>query len=217
MAREYLAEIRSVQPEGPYFLGGFSGGGLTAFEMAHQLRAAGQEVAALILLDTPAGEIPLPNAFERVLIQLQRLRKLGVGYLVTWARNRARWELERVRGRIRPPEVREVTPAEFRSGQIEAAFREALSHYTLRPWDGEVALFRPALDTSHPLGRGRVANDRRELVDPENFWGAHVARVRLEEVPGDHDGMVLEPYVRVLGAKLRAFLEAAHAAARRDG
>ena len=52
-ARDYIAEIRQVQPEGPYMIGGFSGGGITAYEMARQLKAAGEEVAALVLLDTP--------------------------------------------------------------------------------------------------------------------------------------------------------------------
>jgi thioesterase domain-containing protein len=151
----------------------------------------------------------MASPLERILIQWQRLRRLGPGYLLTWARNRARWERERLSARLRPPPVREVTPAEFRSAQIEAAFREALEHYEVRPWDGEVALFRPALDASHPLGRGRFANQRRELVDPHNFWDPFVSRVHLEEVPGDHDAMVLEPYVRVLGAKLAAFLQAA--------
>ena len=52
MASDYLAEVRRVQPEGPYLLGGFSGGGLTAYEMARQLLAAGEEVALLALLAT---------------------------------------------------------------------------------------------------------------------------------------------------------------------
>ena len=44
MASAYLDEIRSVQPKGPYLIGGFSGGGITAFEMAHQLREANGSV-----------------------------------------------------------------------------------------------------------------------------------------------------------------------------
>ena len=42
-ATDYIAEIRTVQPEGPYMIGGFSGGGITAYEIAHQLKAAGRE------------------------------------------------------------------------------------------------------------------------------------------------------------------------------
>jgi len=58
MARDYLADVRRVQPQGPYLLGGFSGGGLVAFEMARQLELAGEHTAALVLLDTPIRETP---------------------------------------------------------------------------------------------------------------------------------------------------------------
>ena len=51
MAADYLRQIRSVQPRGPYFLGGFSFGGLVAFEMAQQLRQSGQQLALLVLID----------------------------------------------------------------------------------------------------------------------------------------------------------------------
>ncbi|MGH6990300.1 MAG: alpha/beta fold hydrolase [Stellaceae bacterium] len=52
LADRFLAAIRAVQPHGPYFLGGYSMGGLVAFELAHRLIAAGEEVALLALLDT---------------------------------------------------------------------------------------------------------------------------------------------------------------------
>jgi thioesterase domain-containing protein/ubiquinone/menaquinone biosynthesis C-methylase UbiE/acyl carrier protein len=58
LAERYIDAIHSVQPSGPYLLGGWSFGGLVAFEMARQLRAAGQEIALLALLDTWA---PLPG------------------------------------------------------------------------------------------------------------------------------------------------------------
>src|SRR5262249_55432322 len=47
IAGGYLQEIRAVQPTGPYFLGGFCFGGLVAFEIAQQLKAAGDEVSLL--------------------------------------------------------------------------------------------------------------------------------------------------------------------------
>ncbi|MFE5039382.1 alpha/beta fold hydrolase, partial [Streptomyces sp. NPDC056683] len=52
MAAAYLEQIRSVQPSGPYHLLGWSFGGTVAHEMAIQLRAAGEEVAALVIMDT---------------------------------------------------------------------------------------------------------------------------------------------------------------------
>ena len=55
MAADYIQSLRSVQPQGPYFLGGFCGGGLLAFEVAQQLRARGQEVSLLVLIEPRAG------------------------------------------------------------------------------------------------------------------------------------------------------------------
>ncbi|EYF01034.1 Long-chain-fatty-acid--CoA ligase [Chondromyces apiculatus DSM 436] len=52
MAAAYLQAIKQVQPSGPYHLGGHSFGGQVAFEMAQQLRRAGEEVALLALFDS---------------------------------------------------------------------------------------------------------------------------------------------------------------------
>ena len=52
MAAHYISEIMTVQPTGPYLLGGRCFGGLVAFEMAQQLRVRGQHVALLAILDT---------------------------------------------------------------------------------------------------------------------------------------------------------------------
>ncbi|MFJ5221660.1 amino acid adenylation domain-containing protein [Streptomyces sp. NPDC088400] len=54
LAADYIAAMRQVQPHGPYTIGGWSFGGFVAFEMAVQLRRAGEEVAELMLLDTTA-------------------------------------------------------------------------------------------------------------------------------------------------------------------
>ncbi|NEP53881.1 MAG: SDR family NAD(P)-dependent oxidoreductase, partial [Moorea sp. SIO3C2] len=59
MATEYIKAMRTVQPNGPYFLGGTSLGGLLAFEIAQQLHAEGEKVALLAMIDTPGpGEMP---------------------------------------------------------------------------------------------------------------------------------------------------------------
>src|SRR5579864_8713298 len=63
MAADYLAEIRTLQPEGPYFIGGFCYGGLLALEVAHQLTDAGEKVALVAMLQTktPAAEFFVPG------------------------------------------------------------------------------------------------------------------------------------------------------------
>ncbi len=54
MAQRYLSDMRTVQPQGPYLLGGWSMGGSIAFEIASQLVAQGETVDLLALIDTPA-------------------------------------------------------------------------------------------------------------------------------------------------------------------
>jgi len=51
MAADYVKALRTVQPTGPYFIGGFCGAGILAFEMAQQLRAAWQSVDLLVLIE----------------------------------------------------------------------------------------------------------------------------------------------------------------------
>jgi thioesterase domain-containing protein len=69
IASYYLQEIRQVQAHGPYFLGGYCIGGIIAFEMAQQLRAAGEEVALLVLFDAQNPDRP-----ARLLPILKRIR-----------------------------------------------------------------------------------------------------------------------------------------------
>ena len=76
MAAHYIEALRSVQPKGPYFLGGWSFGGWVAFEMAQQLQKSGEEVALLAVLDTLApipGNIPsLGNGLKFMLTTVAR-------------------------------------------------------------------------------------------------------------------------------------------------
>jgi thioesterase domain-containing protein len=58
MASAHLKSLRTIQPEGPYLLGGFCNGGLLAYEMARQLHRAGQKIDLLVLMD-PMGLIYL--------------------------------------------------------------------------------------------------------------------------------------------------------------
>src|SRR5262249_19842424 len=60
MARHYVELMRSVQPIGPYYLGGWRTGGMVAFEMARQLREQGHEVALLALLETDFPQADRP-------------------------------------------------------------------------------------------------------------------------------------------------------------
>ncbi|PHH92640.1 hypothetical protein CDD83_6410 [Cordyceps sp. RAO-2017] len=62
---KFVAEIRSRQAHGPYFLGGWSAGGIFAYEAARALMAAGETVEKLLLVDAP-NPIGLENPPSRM-------------------------------------------------------------------------------------------------------------------------------------------------------
>ncbi|MFN3953863.1 MAG: type I polyketide synthase [Pararhodobacter sp.] len=205
-AQDYLAELRQVQPQGPYLLGGFSGGGLTALEMARALRAQGEEVALLVLLDTPLPQRQTLSRTDKALIKLHELRRKGPAYLREWWQARRAWQQEQ-----RRMEAERMSEAEsgFHNRAIEAAFRNALPLVQLDVYDGRTVLFRPPLDRRWKVSGGRWVSSAREYVLPDNDWSRWMPDLSVHEVPGDHDSMVLEPNVRVLAAELRALIRSA--------
>lgn len=200
-AADYIAELRQVQPVGPYMLGGFSGGGLTAWEMARQLEAAGEVVSLLVLLDTPLPLRPGLKRADKALIKLAELRAKGPGYLAEWARKRWAWEMQK-----RQPQTTEQSDAQFHNAAIEAAFRAALPQYQMTVRRGATVLFRPPLDQHWAVTAGNWVSKPKEYVFYDNDLTRFAPTLVTVEVPGDHDSMVLEPNVRVLAARLRAVI-----------
>ena len=188
-----------MRPQGPYLLGGFSGGGLTAWEMARQLEAEGETVSLLVLLDTPLPMRPAISRADKALIKLAELRAKGPGYLAEWAK--ARWEWE-MRDRSAPV----AAPAQFHNAAIEAAFRQAIAAYDLPVRTGATVLYRPPLDRKWQVTGGRWVSAAKEYVFSDNDLTRFAPAPEVAEVPGDHDSMVLEPNVRTLAARLRAAL-----------
>lgn len=213
MACDYLAEIRSVQPEGPYFIGGFSGGGVSAFEMAVQLNNVGDRVGMLFMLDTPAVRHDDLTWIDKAKIHWDEVRRHGFGYLSLWRNDRREWTAEQKISASRQIEsTPDNTGAEFRSAQIGDAFLDAHANYQTPTLSSDVHLYRPPLPVAHHLPGGRCINADRVLLDPLNHWTPHVhGQIHLREVAGDHDTMVLEPNVRTLASMLKRDLEAAMA------
>jgi thioesterase domain-containing protein len=178
-------------------LGGFSGGGLTAWEMAIQLEKAGEEVALLVLLDTPLPLRPSLSPTDKALIKLAELRKGGPAYLIDWAK--ARWEWERTKNNA----PKSDTEGAFHNAAIESAFRAALPLYPLPLRKGTTALFRPPLDLRWQVSNKQWVSAAKEYVFPDNDLTRFAPALQVIEVPGDHDSMVLEPNVRVLAGALR--------------
>ncbi len=203
-AADYIAEMRMVQPHGPYLLGGFSGGGITAYEIAQQLKQQGEEVALLVMLDTPLPQRRPLARRDRMMIHWLELKKKGIGYLGQWVSNRIKWEL----AKRRPNEAPSKQQHQFHDTEIEAAFLQSVAQYSLQPWDGPLVLFRPPLQGYWQVSADQWIDRQRAYVFADNDWGQWASQLQVFEVPGDHDSMVLEPNVRVLAARIKSSIEA---------
>jgi len=208
MASSYIEEILQVQQEGPYFLGGQSFGGLVAYEIACQLETAGRPLGLVALIDTPVnyrgGGGFWPTLMADVLLLWDRLwghtrrTVLGPERMDYW---RAR--AKTLRRKAETFAVHAKIRLARRAGQDLLANLQDVKQvnylswrrYVPRPFNGSVTLFRAA---SRGLGD-----------HPDYLMGwRHLARggVHVEETPGDHLSMLMEPHVRVLAEKLCACL-----------
>jgi acyl transferase domain-containing protein len=201
MARDYIGEIRAVQPHGPYLLAGYSGGGICAYEMAVQLTEQGEDVAHVVMLDTPLPRQPELQLRDRVAMKLQDLNRHKIGLVKQWLHNRRQWQAE-LSSRMTADTERAPTE-QFNNKRIEVAFRRALLQYQMAPYSGAVTLFRPKPVVFYRLSGGRSLQENRNVLLPDNGWQAHISKLHVSEVPGDHDSMVLDPYVRVLASRIR--------------
>ena len=206
-ARDCLAEIRRVQPQGPYYLGGFSGGGLVAYEMALQLQEAGETVAQLFMLDTPLPEKTRLTLLDRLLMKLQDMRRDRVQFAANWINSRRRWanyQKSRLDALAQQPKS-----FELHNERVHEAFLRALERYRIAPYDGEVVLLRPKLKVLYHITGGRKLQEGRNIASHDNGWSAYCPHLTVIEVPGDHDSMVLNPNVRVMSDKMRQHLRLA--------
>jgi len=209
-AEAYLEEVRRVQPRGPYHLGGFCIGGVAALEMARTLKGAGEEVSLIAMLDSHLPEVRgMLGVRDKAQIHIERFREEGSDYVREWARNKYAWEMGRVRRQFGLSEDDTTDPAQYRSELVHQAIMYARSVYQPRFYDGHIVLFRPPLAARHHLGGGRVIDRDRSFLREDNGWRRMVRSVEIQELsapPGDHDGFVLEPYVRDLARRLRLLL-----------
>ena len=82
----YIREMKRRQPEGPYYIGGWSAGGVLAYEIACQLQADGEEIAKIILLDSPCpiNLEPLPARLHEFFDEIGLLGTGGTGSSPDW-------------------------------------------------------------------------------------------------------------------------------------
>ncbi len=210
MAAHYIQEIRRVHPVGPYILGGFSYGGVVAFELAQQLVAQGEEVAALLLVDSyfPGKPTYMPErtpfqafVYPRVAAiesNVEAWQRVGTAkYLrdwVIWGRGIVKRRIARVAKRLSSRVTLEGWDAPEGLKKVIAANRRAERDYVPKMYPGPIMLcwcHEPfILEWDTRLAWEEVARDGLEV---------HV-------VSGNHNSVREEPHVTVLTGKISAYL-----------
>lgn len=204
MARRYIDVMRSVQPQGPYTLAGYSGGGIVAYEMAQQLKDIGESVDLLIMFDTihpQADEVP-----NRIFDRVKNLPRLHPSVA-----------LETIKTTMRKvPVVKTLIPKHQSSLYQEAelvaaswrvfdAFRIAADAYRPQPYDGQVVIVRAARTNLRFLNLG-----------PSLGWEKHLSQPFIPMVvDANHATIFDEPAVEDMAEQVRRLLADVSANAQR--
>ena len=226
MAANYIERIQTVQPHGPYFLGGLCAGGVIAFEMARQLQDAGERVAFVGIIDAAdvsASKRPFYITRARLgrvrsLLQEERVTTL-VPALAHKATNAVRWEMEsrmakaRDRRAVRELHAAADVPASRPAGDEPAIpFLKLyeVAHTRHRPeglfTDGSVVLFKAG------NGNGDIDDIPYQEIygDVALGWGKRIADpITLVTVPGGHSSALQEPHVATLAPLFQNALDSA--------
>jgi amino acid adenylation domain-containing protein len=186
LAAYYLEQLVGVQPEGPYYLGGYSFGGLVAVEMARHLSAKGQVVALLAMVDTYPGAPKSTGSLMGKFLDLSFPQKLA------YAQKRAKRYRKGIKRRL--DMLRMPLPLK----NVREACAVAEQHYVPQPYSGKIVLFR----ASEKALRG--------LDDPQGGWAKFASGgLEIHEIDADHGNILNEPQVRHLASSMRAALEKA--------
>jgi thioesterase domain-containing protein/acyl carrier protein len=179
MAKRYIQEIKRIQPEGPYRIGGYSFGGLVAYEMAQMLEAQGEEMALLALFDTYPGKMQSRGS------QLKNLLGLPLKEQASFVLKKGSFVMMTLRKRLEL----QMLPRPLRN--VRQACAQAAGAYDVEPYSGRVTLFRVKEKSVGSL------NDPYAI-----WWRVAAGGVDLREISGDHLSLLKEPQVRFLGQAL---------------
>jgi amino acid adenylation domain-containing protein len=138
LASDYLDLIRRLRPHGPYILGGFSIGGVIAYEVARQLREQGEDVALLVLLDCAPPGWGLRQMIRLIWRRLRQLHERGLDYL-----SHAAAVLRH-----------DLTHREQPGSRRTRAYVQAIKAYRARPYAGKVLLVQSGHDPYARPGYG---------------------------------------------------------------
>jgi amino acid adenylation domain-containing protein len=212
MASNYIEEMQTIQPQGPYFVGGFSLGGQIAFEIARQLQAQGQEVRLLAVVDSGAPVVtqwsadtantPPQTLWESSFLHLSNLLKLKPQDKVNYLWERINWHVTVGKAsifyKLYLRYIKRSLP-EIRILNVGAANHQAFNSYVVPEiYPGKVTLFRSG------------SSFKNWEDDPQLWNQVATGGVELYQIPeAIHTTLLEEPNVRILAEKLTICLQQA--------
>ena len=213
IAASHVTELRTVQPRGPYYLGGFSFGGVVAYEMAQQLRATGEEVGLLALFDATPPQQTRSTRAQKVGRHADILATLGAGerlsYLARVVQQAAmarlkflqRW-LKGFRNQLLLQYYRrsgEPLPASMLVNHRLRLFLKAARRYRFEPYGGDVTLFIP--------GGGKSREERLQATRAR--WRDLIrgrAEIHIIDSAYRHSDLFRLPFSKDLATQLNPYL-----------
>ena len=203
LAEGYVERLRSVQPEGPYFLGGYCFGGLVALAMARLLCAQGQRVGALVIIELTASHLRTSQprspwrSMGRLVAGVTRMAASEPLRLVALAATRVRSLSRRLTTPADPLADYAGTEAWSEDQRrVARVHHRAAREHVVEPYAGRVTLIR-----------GTEPAWRRYGEDTDLGWGALARAVDVHWVEGaQHNDIVHEPHARRTAEALRAVL-----------
>jgi acetoacetyl-CoA synthetase len=185
MAELYLDAIRKLQSRGPYYLIGYSVGGLVMLEIAQRLSQSGEKIALLAMLDTYPHDRCLPlRERARLVARLTKRRATTVmrspmrdalSYINRGFERRLRLFGNREGSARHLPPI--GAPSALAVQRVQDKAYAALRRYRPRFYNGEIKFVRAEIATDFP-------------DNPAVAWAPLAAEFQVETVPGDHLGMV---------------------------
>jgi phthiocerol/phenolphthiocerol synthesis type-I polyketide synthase E len=185
MAKAYLGQLLRHRPEGPYYLGGFSFGGILAFEMAIQLRNLGQEVPLLALIDSASPLAREPFRWYNNFFKIIKSNILVPP--VIWILRIVKLSICKSFIKIKKP-----VPINLRPFYIIDKYKMLTRTYQPKKFDGDILLFRASQNKSSfkYLGWERFANN-----------------IKIVNIDGDHLKVIKDKKrVKILFTEIEKYL-----------
>jgi len=191
LASEYVRAMREVQPHGPYLLGGMCRGAHIAFEMATQLKAQGETVSLLAILDTWVME----NTYS-YLFYVEYYFQRGKWFLELSAREKFNFVRDKISRSLDNVAVR-LRLREAHRGALPpvTAVYWPDSSFVPRTFDGRITVFRLSNQPSTRIRSHSLGWEERSTNG-----------VDVEIVPGEHHTILREPHVQGLASRLNEIL-----------